>query len=74
MRQREDAMEGVSRCALAVPQCIPVFKSSKASLTSSPFFRFPLVFVNFRIAFVASNIFGNIAILLVDIHAYSVCM
>jgi hypothetical protein len=24
MRQREDAMEGVSRCALAVPQCIPV--------------------------------------------------
>ena len=36
MRQREDAMEGVSRYALAVPQCIPVFETFHACLGPCP--------------------------------------
>jgi hypothetical protein len=35
-RQREDAMEGVSRYALAVPQCIQVFKTFHACLGHCP--------------------------------------
>jgi hypothetical protein len=45
-----------------------------AGLTSSLLFCFSLGFVNFYIAFVASNIFGYIAIMLVIIQVYSVCM
>jgi hypothetical protein len=36
MRQREDAMEGVSRCALAVPQRISVFESLAARICRAP--------------------------------------